>query len=895
MTFHPESPALKIRTTFTRLVWGLAIAWTVIIVALLLLNVWHHKQLVEQTALAQARTHFQKDLAFRAWATSHGGVYVPVTEETPANPHLSHIFEQDIETPSGRKLTLMNPAYMMRQLFAKSGESYGVHEHITSLQPLSPANAPDTWEKEALTAFSQGKNEAFEFSDFNGAPHLRLMQPLITTEGCLKCHADHGYKLGDVRGGISIALPVDVMLAHERRFSLIISLTLGLVWVLGIGSLLLGRHHLMRRISERNQAMNALEQSQARYSEAQRIARLGHWELDFATKRLDWSDEVYRIFEIDPQKQSASYELLLNSTHPEDRLFMEQAYSQSVQDGNPYDITHRLLMKDGSIKYLWERCETYYDESGQPLRSLGTVMDITERRRAEEALSESEERLNMALTGAELGMWDWSVPTGAIVINDRWAEMLGYHREDVEPHLSSWEKLVHPDDAALVLASLTDYLEGGASFYQAEYRMLAKSGEWKWIYDTGKIMSRDKSGRPLRAVGIHLDITQRKYLLELAVQQERLAAVGQLSAGIAHDFNNTLTSILGFTELLYDSCEIPESARKYLEIIISSGQRAATLIRQMLDFSRKSIRSPKLLDLALLLKEVVKFLQRAIPETITVRLEIAPGDYLVQADPAQIQQIVTNLALNARDAMPSGGDLLVVLSRVELTGEERCATCDQPIVGGWASLTITDTGSGISPTILPKIFEPFFTTKEVGKGSGLGLSQVHGIVKQHDGHLNVQSQPGQGTTFTIYFPLLLSGKEPVETGEVTAVPRGQGETILVVEDELTVLAVINKMLRELGYQVLAASDGYAALKIFAEHHQNIALVLSDMVMPHMDGAALYAALKTQCPEVKVILMSAYSLQDRGIQLLEDGDVDWLQKPPSLQALSRIIDKALNRS
>lgn len=893
MTLQPASPAQKILTAINRVVWFMAFAWTLITVGLFILNAWHHRQAVKQTAISHARTHFNKDLAFRAWTTSHGGVYVPVTEETPPNPWLSHIPERDIESPSGRKLTLMNPAYIMRQLFAKSGESYGIQEHITSLQPLSPENTPDAWEQEALTAFTEGKTEVFEFLDFNGAPHLRLMQPLITLEGCLKCHANQGYKVGDVRGGISIALPVDVMLAHERRFSLIISLTLGLVWVLGIGSLLLGRHHLMRRISERNQAMNALEQSQARYSEAQRIAQLGHWELDFATKRLDWSDEVYRIFEIDPQKQSASYELLLNSIHPEDRLFMEQAYSQSVQDGKPFDTTHRLLMKDGAIKFLWERCETYYDESGQPLRSLGTVMDITERRRAEEALAESEERLNMALTGAELGMWDWNVPTGALVINDRWAGILGYRREELEPHVSSWEKLLHPDDAPFVLPVLQDHLDGHTTVFQAEYRLRAKSGEWKWIYGTGKVVSRDESGRPIRAVGIHHDITERKHLAEQVVLQERLAAVGQLSAGIAHDFNNTLTSILGFAELLYNSPEIPESARKDLAIIISSGQRAAHLIRQMLDFSRKSIRSPKLLDLVPFIKEVVKFLQSAIPESIAVRLEIAPGDYLVQADPTQIQQTVTNLALNARDAMPSGGELLLVLSQVELAGEVQCVTCDQPFTGVWASLAVTDTGSGISPTILPKIFEPFFTTKEVGEGSGLGLSQVHGIVKQHDGHLAVQSQPGQGTTFTVYLPLLLSGQEPGEKGEVATVSFGRGETILLVEDEPTVLTVLHNMLRKLGYQVLAASDGYAALKLFAQHHENINLVLLDMVMPHMDGSAVFAALKVQQPGVKVVLMSGYPLQEKGAQLVEEGALDWLQKPPSMQDLSQILEKALN--
>jgi signal transduction histidine kinase len=251
------------------------------------------------------------------------------------------------------------------------------------------------------------------------------------------------------------------------------------------------------------------------------------------------------------------------------------------------------------------------------------------------------------------------------------------------------------------------------------------------------------------------------------VQQERLAAVGQLAAGIAHDFNNILTTMLGYAELLRMSPDIPEAVQADLEKIVASGQRAAYLVRQILDFSHKSIRRPKQLDLGPFIKEIVKFLEQTLPETIQLSLEIEPGDYLIEADPIQIQQMLTNLVLNAKDAMPVGGELRVILSRVEMQGEVSCVACNQAVEGDWICLTVTDTGSGIPPEVLPHIFEPFFTTKEVGQGSGLGLSQVLGIIQQHAGHIVLNSQASQGTTVTTYLSPLRARQNKTSVSETT--------------------------------------------------------------------------------------------------------------------------------
>ncbi|HMQ51935.1 MAG TPA: PAS domain-containing protein, partial [Anaerolineae bacterium] len=399
------------------------------------------------------------------------------------------------------------------------------------------------------------------------------------------------------------------------------------------------------------------------------------------------------------------------------------------------------------------------------------------------ALQASEIRLELALQGAELGTWDWQVQTGEVIFDERWAEMLGYKLDEVEPTVSGWQKLMHPDDIPAVMATLTDHLEGRTLIYQTEHRLRAKSGEWKWVLDTGKVFERDSEGKPLRATGTHQDITQRKEMEQQLVQQERLAAVGQLAAGIAHDFNNLLTGILGFSELIELSPETPASLLPHLQRITNSSRRAAHLVHQLLDFSQKSIRRPKRFALDTFTTETMTFLERTIPENIRFSFSIAPGAYPIEADPSQMQQVLTNLVINARDAMPAGGTLEIGLSRLETIGQEKCTICGRPIIGEWLCLTIVDSGSGIPAEVLPHIFEPFFTTKAVGKGTGLGLSQVHGILSQHAGHLTLSSQVGQGTRLAIY----LSPADQLAGQQVTEAPTpmnltGHGETLLLVDD-----------------------------------------------------------------------------------------------------------------
>lgn len=431
--------------------------------------------------------------------------------------------------------------------------------------------------------------------------------------------------------------------------------------------------------------------------------------------------------------------------------------------------------------------------------------------------------------------------------------------------------------------------------------MLASTGDDRppRVISTGSPRREfEVSARPLEAgpvaegwVMVIRNVTEERKIQDRVRLQERLAAVGQLAAGIAHDFNNILTSIIGYAELVRNDAGISEPARQDLERIVQQGQRAARLVRQILDFSRQSLTERQPMDLAPFIKETVKLLERTIPEDIRITLELEPGEYLLRADSVQIQQALTNLAVNARDAMPKGGLLEFRLSHLTLTPGEH-PPCPQLRPGDWIVLSISDTGVGISPELRSHLFEPFFTTKGVGQGTGLGLAQVYGIVKQHGGEIDVESWVGKGTTFLIYLPTLSTlQKKQAESVPITP-PRGQDELILLVEDDPTVLKVAKTMLEHLGYQVQTAVNGRQALEVYDQHRGEIALVLTDVTMPEMGGIELSQALRERDSGVKIVALTGYPLETEAKETLEQGIVGWLQKPLDLNKLAQIIRQSL---
>jgi two-component system cell cycle sensor histidine kinase/response regulator CckA len=383
------------------------------------------------------------------------------------------------------------------------------------------------------------------------------------------------------------------------------------------------------------------------------------------------------------------------------------------------------------------------------------------------------------------------------------------------------------------------------------------------------------------------EVTRERENQDRIQSQDRLATVGQLAAGIAHDFNNIMAAILVYADLLSDDPDIPKESREKLAIIEEQVHRAASLIRQILDFSRRSIMEQSTLDLLPFVKELDKMLGRVLPETISLELTYQPGQYWVNADPTRLQQVFMNLALNARDAMPDGGLLQFRLLRYELKDKQ-----NPPIhgmtEGSWVQIRISDTGIGVSPEAMQHIFEPFFTTKPVGQGTGLGLAQVYGIIRHHEGYIDVESQPGRGTTFTIYLPSL--DKPPAEPMilETSKEIIGKGETILVVEDDEITREAICALLKANEFEVLTAANGQHAYEIYCGKANQITLIISDVVMPVMGGVDLYTRLREDFADVRMLFITGHPLEGKYQQLLEHGNVHWLQKPFSVQVFNETI-------
>ncbi len=434
---------------------------------------------------------------------------------------------------------------------------------------------------------------------------------------------------------------------------------------------------------------------------------------------------------------------------------------------------------------------------------------------------------------------------------------------------------------ALGAVGIGEVLEGLGEVPRED--LLAGTGVREIVLPNRRIF--ELQSRPLRAgpdvggwVVVLREVTRERELEARSRRQERLAAVGRLAAGIAHDFNNLLTGILGFAELTAGHPDLPDDVRPHLHALTELGQKAAHLVRQVLDFSRQSVVQKGPLDLWAFLRECLPILRRMIPEDVEIRMEGRPGRYVVEADPVQMQQILINLATNARDAMPEGGELTFRLRRRE--DDE----------GAWVVLEVSDTGIGIPPENLPHIFEPFFTTKPPEVGTGLGLAQVYGIVQQHGGRIGVRSRVGEGTTFSLAFPALPEEAEVRIPGAETGIRRGQGEGILLVEDNVQVLEVARLLLERLGYRVWTARDGREALERYEAHREEVDLVLTDVVMPRLGGVSLARELLERDPDLPVLLMSGYPLGMA--REVPEGIAGWIQKPLTLEILARAVAEAL---
>jgi PAS domain S-box-containing protein len=649
----------------------------------------------------------------------------------------------------------------------------------------------------------------------------------------------------------------------------------------------------------RNRTERALRESEQRLTQAVSLAGMGIFEHDHIAEIYHCSQLFKTMFGLGEEKVTS--DAIMERVFPEDR---EAVTSAICRSRNPraahFRLEHRIVRPDG-IRWVLVRGETFFEgeaDARHAVRTVGAIVDVTYRKDAELALLESRQQLRTAIDAAKLGVWSTDLETG-VICGDELARSIYGWREDQVVTTDMLLNCIVPEDLERFRdrqAALTEGLgENGAS---AEYRIQLLDGGIRWVSVRGN-MVRDTSGKPARLVGVVQDITDQKraeaeklVLEQQFLHAQKMEAVGRLAGGIAHDFNNLLMVIRSYTEMMQDSLPAHDPLRKNTQAIMKAADRAASLTGQMLAFSRKQVLSPVVLNLNAAVAESAKMLQRLIGEDVELQVIPAESAWVVRADPDQIAQVLMNLSVNARDAMPQGGTLTIT-TRNFTVDASFIAKHPYFLPGDYAVFSVADTGTGISKEVEEQMFEPFFTTKSVGKGTGLGLSTVFGIVKQSGGYLLVDSEPGRGACFTIYLPRV---KDAVATSEMfTAEWLQHGtETLLVVEDEDALRESIGEFLGALGYKILSAESGIRALTIAAQFEQPIDLMITDVVMPKMSGRELSQMLGSLRPELKTIFMSGYTddaIVRHGVQ--EDG-VAFLQKPFSLATLSRRVRDVLGK-
>ncbi len=505
------------------------------------------------------------------------------------------------------------------------------------------------------------------------------------------------------------------------------------------------------------------------------------------------------------------------------------------------------------------------------------------------ALKEAEERMRFALDAAAMGVWEAALTSGVVYWSTTCELMHGLQPGTFGRTTEAFIAGIHPADRESVTQSIDRSIQTHAEI-ELEYRTIWPDRTEHWIRSTGR-MAFDDNGAPLRAAGVTFDVTERRALEEQLRQSQKMEGIGQLAGGVAHDFNNLLTVILGYSRMLITQFDDGDRRRRDLEEIHKAGEQASHLTQQLLAFSRKQIVQPVVLNLNDLVTDVARLLGRLIGEHITLTVELDAGSATVKADRGQIHQILVNLASNARDAMAGGGTLTISTANVEL--DETFAQGHLSAApGAYVALTVSDTGGGMDEATKKRIFEPFFTTKPVGKGTGMGLATVFGIVKQSGGSIWVYSEPGRGTSFKIYLPRVREDATDARgTPTAATAPRGT-EAILLAEDDNAVRGWVEAVLKQHGYTVFAARNPEEALAMAAT--QPAVLLLTDVVMPGLSGWELYERLRKTQPAIRALFMSGFADDATLQRSVLDSDTPFLQKPFTGQALARKVRDVLDR-
>lgn len=792
-----NAPSLKMQCKKYGL--GLVIIWSIILAAILSFIIDGYHQDTIKGAASEARDYHSLNLQYRQWGARIGGVYAS-TDKVAPNPYLN-VPDRDVKTESGKSLTLVNPAYMTSMVFdaIRKESKIPIVSRLVSIKPLNPANAPNAWETETLKLFENtDTKERLQLLSLNGHTYLQFMAPFVTEESCLKCHAQQGYKIGDVRGGMSIAIPMSGYLATEARRANSLVGGFILLWLLG--------------------SVGIAVSSNRRYQHEITI-------LEHANKLETEANERQRIQE-----------------------------------------------------RLEEQAVTLEEEA-------------TERQQAVDALLKSEERFRGIAESLADWIWETDTEWRFTYSSESSARVLGYSSDEIIG--KTVYEFIDPQDVTLIREVFEEHSLNKTPIKNMENWNITKNGGRICLMTNG-VPIINFYGELAGYRGVNTDITEHRVLERQVMQQQKLESIGLLAGGIAHDFNNLLVPIFGYAEMINARHSTDEKTAVYSETILKAAEKARELVSRLLSFSRKQNIKAEMHDMNEVITALMVILQRTIRENIEIRLNLSAEPCMVLGDITQIEQVLMNLAVNAQDAINGTGVVTIETGHL-FFDHEYCLLHPGAIPGRHVMIAFSDTGSGIDEATLPYIFDPFFTTKPVGHGTGLGLSTIFGVVKQHNGSINVSSRIGSGTTFKLFFPEK-SGKDDIL--EKQAVSKDSVSfigTILVVEDNRMVLNMVREILEGAGHHVITASEPTEALETSLSCDKRIDLLVSDVVMPQMNGPELFEIISEHMPEIKVLFMSGYTGAVNAHKGHLEEEANYISKPFTTEAFLRKVSEIMTVS
>lgn len=921
-----QSPQKTAATTHLAIL--LMISWTLLVIISALWNIGNLKDQAILLAKAEARSNWDKDQSFRLWATRHGGLYVKTDDRTPPNPYLSHLPNRDVRTMDGQLLTLMNPAYMMRQMTQEFEERYGIKGKITGQVLLNPINRADEWELSALKKLENGGEEIVEETTIEGQPFVRLMRPMFMKEGCIKCHGHLGFKVGDMRGGVSVSVPLNKYLAVAQNHKSTLFATHGGIWALGI--LLIGfvSRRGKQREEERVLAEKALQASEERYRTLFEDSEVSIWHEDFSKVfialeklRQDGVKDLRQFLEkdLDVARELVRLAKVVQVNAATLRIFGADSEDQFLRHIDSTFGPDAIYVLTDALCAIWEKKTHFRSEfsfvrkDGRPLETILSfripkseeaardvpisVIDITDNKLAEETLQKSEERFRTLYHQLPMGVTieDYSAVKPVI---DQLKEaginnLRTYFRRNPDKLKEIVDKIelraVNESQLAIFGAtSVAEYLDYDEAmdflenpewpdYYIGEISAFA---DGEITYSKG-LKDNQIGGAPMElncvsrlvkgsegdwseVITTHEEVSVRKQFEEQARRAQKMDAVGQLTGGIAHDFNNILGIVMGNLEIIEKLAGDDEKILGRVATAQRGTKRGAELTRKLLGFSRKEAHGKKLTSVNELIGHLDELLAKSLTVGITIGHHLDDDLWPVEVDPGDFQDAILNIALNARDAMPDAGTLVIETSN-KVIDDKYVEHNPGSSAGEFVMLALTDSGAGMPSEVRERALEPFFTTKMEGRGSGLGLSMVYGFIQRSGGHMKIYSEPGDGTTVRLYLPRAHREEEkPVLAPDVVDMPKGE-ESILVVDDEEALADIAVTYLEDLGYKTYTANNGKMALKILKEK-EDIDLLFTDVIMPgELDGYQLAIAAQKERPSLKVLLTSGFTKRKEATQ------------------------------